>query len=85
MIGSRMDRRTFLTGAGMLGTAVLGGDPAWGQASAPRIGGFCDPRFAGVCAEFERNFRERGELGASLAIHHKGRPVVDLWAGIADR
>lgn len=80
-----MDRRTFLTAAGAVGTTMLSSVPGWAQASAPRIGGFCDPRFAAVRAEFERNFRERGELGAAVTIHHQGRAVVDLWAGTADQ
>jgi CubicO group peptidase (beta-lactamase class C family) len=30
------------------------------------------------------NFRERGELGAAVAVTLDGRPVVDVWAGWAD-
>ncbi len=30
------------------------------------INGFCDPMFERVATEFERNFRERGEVGASV-------------------
>lgn len=33
---------------------------------------------------FERNFTERGELGAACAVYHKGEKVVDLWGGIRD-
>ena len=51
----------------------------------PEISGFCDPRFAGVRSAFARNFREHGELGAALAVTLEGTPVVDLWAGWADR
>src|SRR5438552_1993250 len=47
--------------------------------------GDCDPRFHGVRAEFERNFRERGEVGASVCVTVAGRTVVDLWGGVADR
>jgi CubicO group peptidase (beta-lactamase class C family) len=47
--------------------------------------GSCDPRFAAVREVFERNFRERGEVGASVCVLVDGRPVVDLWGGIADR
>jgi CubicO group peptidase (beta-lactamase class C family) len=47
------------------------------------IGGFCDPRFEAVRDEFERNFRERGELGASVSVTFEGETVVDLWGGIA--
>ncbi|MEU4575497.1 serine hydrolase domain-containing protein [Nonomuraea sp. NPDC023979] len=33
---------------------------------------------------FERNFAERGEVGAGLTVYRDGRPVVDLWGGEAD-
>jgi CubicO group peptidase (beta-lactamase class C family) len=38
-----------------------------------------------VAEEFERNFSERGELGAAFAVERGGELVVDLWAGVADR
>lgn len=41
--------------------------------------------FEPVAAEFERNFSERGELGAAFAATVDGELVVDLWGGIADR
>ena len=47
------------------------------------IHGACAPQFAEVRTEFERNFVERGELGASVAVCLDGDPVVDLWAGHA--
>jgi len=46
-----------------------------------RIGGSFAPEFAAVRDEFERNFAERRELGASLCLWHEGRKVVDLWGG----
>lgn len=49
------------------------------------INGFCDERFRAVREEFQRNFDEREEVGAAIAIHLDGKPVVDLWAGVADR
>ena len=49
------------------------------------VQGFCDPPFQQVRDEFVRNFQERGEVGAAVAVHRHGRPVVDLWAGLADR
>jgi CubicO group peptidase (beta-lactamase class C family) len=48
-----------------------------------KIEGSCDERFAGVAREFERNFTERGEVGASLCLTLDGRTVVDLWGGLA--
>lgn len=47
--------------------------------------GSCDERFTEVRAEFERNFVERGEVGASLFVLLHGEPVIDLWAGTIDR
>jgi CubicO group peptidase (beta-lactamase class C family) len=46
--------------------------------------GHCDTRFTAIRAAFEENFRERGELGAAVAVTVGGRTVVDLWGGWAD-
>jgi CubicO group peptidase (beta-lactamase class C family) len=48
------------------------------------IAGYCDPRFERVAEEFERNFRERGEVGASVCVQIEGETFVDLWGGCAD-
>ncbi|MET8563689.1 serine hydrolase domain-containing protein [Streptomyces flaveolus] len=48
------------------------------------IHGHCDPRFAAVREAFAENFRERGELGAAVAVTVAGETVVDLWGGWAD-
>ncbi len=55
------------------------------MAEGTPFGGNCDPRFDPVREEFERNFRERAEVGAALAVVVDGRPVVDLWGGHADQ
>jgi CubicO group peptidase (beta-lactamase class C family) len=34
-----------------------------------------------VRREFERNFAERGEIGAAVAAYVRGEKVVDLWGG----
>jgi CubicO group peptidase (beta-lactamase class C family) len=39
------------------------------------------PGFEEVRAEFERNFAERGEIGAAVAAYVRGKRVVDLWGG----
>jgi CubicO group peptidase (beta-lactamase class C family) len=52
--------------------------------SEPEIHGHCDARFARVREAFARNFAERGELGAAVALSVDGEVVVDLWAGHAD-
>jgi CubicO group peptidase (beta-lactamase class C family) len=49
------------------------------------IGGHCHPKFERVREEFERNFAERDELGASVCVIVDGEAVVDLWGGIADQ
>ncbi len=48
------------------------------------IHGTIDPRFERVRAELERNFLERGEVGAAVHAVVGGKPVVDLWGGLAD-
>src|SRR5689334_5666687 len=50
----------------------------------PLVQGHCDERFAAVRTAFEENFRDRGELGAAVAVTVDGRTVVDLWGGWAD-
>jgi CubicO group peptidase (beta-lactamase class C family) len=45
------------------------------------IEGIVAPEFHNVRREFERNFVERGELGAACAIYRRGQKVVDLWGG----
>ena len=49
-----------------------------------QIHGSADPAFAALTAEFERNFADRGDVGAALSLVIDGRPVVDLWAGSLD-
>lgn len=47
------------------------------------LSGSYDPRFASVAGEFEKNYRERGEIGASVCVMIDGETVVDLWGGTA--
>ena len=54
------------------------------QVTPATVQGTCDPRFALVREEFERNFAERDEAGASVSITLEGSAVVDLWGGFAD-
>ncbi|MGN9817544.1 serine hydrolase domain-containing protein [Streptomyces sp. SD11] len=49
-----------------------------------QVQGHCATRFAAVRDAFEGNFRERGELGAAVAVTVGGETVVDLWGGWAD-
>src|SRR3954470_6636540 len=48
------------------------------------IGGACASGYDEVRAEFERNFAERDEVGASVCVTIDGETVVDLWGGVAD-
>ncbi len=48
------------------------------------VQGTCDPKFAELKEEFERNFAERGEKGASVCLSVNGETQVDLWGGVAD-
>lgn len=48
------------------------------------VSGYAAPGFQSVFDEFVRNFRQRGELGASVAMTHKGQPVLEAWGGFAD-
>ncbi len=41
--------------------------------------------FEAVADAFERNFAERGDVGAAFAAYVGQRKVVDLWGGVADR
>jgi len=49
--------------------------------AAAHIDGYVSPGFEEVRAEFERNFAERGEIGAAIAAYWRGEKVVDLWGG----
>jgi CubicO group peptidase (beta-lactamase class C family) len=51
----------------------------------PLIGGFVGPGFEEVALEFERNFTDRGEVGAAFAAARGNEMLVDLWGGLADR
>jgi CubicO group peptidase (beta-lactamase class C family) len=52
------------------------------------IHGTAAPGFEAVRAAFAENFAREGdyqEVGAALIAFHRGRLVVDLWGGFADR
>ncbi len=59
--------------------------PSWRARSAgvrgAHIDGMVAPGFEEVRVEFERNFAERGEIGAAVAAYWRGEKVVDLWGG----
>lgn len=45
------------------------------------VAGYVAPGFERVKEEFERNFIERGEVGAACTIFHRGEKVIDLTGG----
>jgi CubicO group peptidase (beta-lactamase class C family) len=55
--------------------------PVAPSTATAHIGGTVAPGFEEVRAEFERNFAERGEIGAAVTAYWRGEKVVDLWGG----
>jgi CubicO group peptidase (beta-lactamase class C family) len=51
---------------------------------AELIHGDVDEGYGPVADAFRRNFVERGEIGASVAVFRDGAKVVDLWGGYRD-
>jgi CubicO group peptidase (beta-lactamase class C family) len=49
--------------------------------TAGQHGPWVAPGFEEVRTEFDRNFAERGEIGAAIAAYWRGEKVVDLWGG----
>lgn len=48
------------------------------------VHGTVDPRFDAVRTAFARNFERHGDVGAACCVWVDGRPVVDVWGGVAD-
>lgn len=46
--------------------------------------GVVAPGFEPVAARFARHLERGEEIGASLAVYHRGECVVDVWGGLAD-
>lgn len=46
--------------------------------------GTIEPGFEPLARVFAEHLRTGDEIGAALCVHHRGRPVVDLWGGVAD-
>ncbi len=49
-----------------------------------QIEGRCEQRFRKVQDAFERNFSDRGDVGACFAATLEGEFVVDIWGGFQD-
>lgn len=54
------------------------------QRTVSEVQGTVADGFESVRHAFEANFRDRNESGAAFAATLDGRPVVDLWGGVAD-
>lgn len=48
------------------------------------IQGSVEAGFEPVVDAFAANFSDSGDVGACVAVYVDGRPMVDLWAGVAD-
>ncbi|MFB8279409.1 serine hydrolase domain-containing protein [Nocardia colli] len=48
------------------------------------IDGTVAPGFEAVRDAFAANFADQGDIGAAVCVYLDGRPVVDLWGGLAD-
>jgi CubicO group peptidase (beta-lactamase class C family) len=82
----RINVYSSLLWVAVLGIALLRRPQSAAQRSAPmtattHVHGLVAPGFEEVRAEFERNFTERGEIGAAVAAYWRGEKVVDLWGG----
>jgi CubicO group peptidase (beta-lactamase class C family) len=51
---------------------------------AELVHGDVDEGYGPIADAFRRNFAERGEIGASVAVFRDGAKVVDLWGGYRD-
>lgn len=48
------------------------------------VNGSVAPGFAALRGAFEECFGRRGEVGAAVAVYHRGELVADLWGGWRD-
>lgn len=76
------------TGAGATAGATAGAGVTEAVTTATTVSvdvrGTVAPGFEAVADAFVRNFEQRGERGAAVAVYRHGRKVVDLWAGTRD-
>ena len=49
------------------------------------VSGRAEPGFEPVVEAFVDNFTQHGEVGAAVCVYRRGRPIVDIWGGVADR
>jgi CubicO group peptidase (beta-lactamase class C family) len=48
------------------------------------VQGTTDPKFESVREQLEKNLDVGDDVGASVAVYHRGEPVVDIWGGYQD-
>ena len=53
-------------------------------AARRNVQGHCDPGFEAVADILADNLRSGREIGASIGVYSAGRPVVQIWSGLAD-
>src|SRR6185369_12817605 len=77
-----------MTGNGVDAPAAPGPAPAadvqLALGDGRRIEGFVDDGYGGMLDAFVANFVDRRDVGAACCVVVDGRPVVDLWGGLAD-
>jgi CubicO group peptidase (beta-lactamase class C family) len=83
---SRVLQQIFISGDFILtsSTSQLLATAKQGHTAYP-IYGHVSPGFESVLTAFINNFERGEEVGASAAITHRGKLVVDLWGGYKDR
>ncbi len=48
------------------------------------IEGYIDDRYSSIANAFSKNFKDFGEIGASLCVYHDHELVIDIWSGFKD-
>lgn len=48
------------------------------------VSGHYEPDFLPVVEAFDDHLRSTPYGGASLSVYHRGKPVIDVWGGLAD-
>lgn len=66
------------------GAAPPDGGPGITLDDGRRIHGFVEAGYGVVMDTFIDNFVDRHDLGAACVVYQDGRPVVDVWGGLAD-
>ena len=51
----------------------------------PIVEGNFQPEFMEVAETFRKNMESGKEMGAAFAVFYDGEPIIDMWAGYADR